>query len=345
MQKLSALNYTGHAINALKLMKYASSRHGNSVDVKTCEWLMEEIQKAVHFVVPLDGRIFDDGLRGIKNAEIHLPFPSITIEYQSSANFVETTEARIVPSSKRFVFAKELDVKGMIDLLHKIGLPWNKFFTDIKPPYHKGVIFVASIYSNDDRKLSHVEWIPCGGAWLLPRVGWDDIGSGKMIEPLQRPALKEKTRSLCGRPVVLLSSIFEMLVTQQGPEMALRHIGNDMGPEAGTVLELIEALTCRNIRIDTLQAIKPTVNARRVRDGKLPLYETKILTVDISPNRPGKPRGPLDEARILPREHLRRGHIQMYHAKDGPVNLWKQSQMVAVGNPGLIKKSYKIKAK
>ena len=133
------------------------------------------------------------------------------------------------------------------------------------------------------------------------------------------------------------------MVDNMGQEMTDRYTANDIGVEAFVVLELIEALSCKNVRIDTLQVTKPNVNARRVRDGKLPLYETKILTVDVSPKKLGKARGPLEEARTPPREHLRRGHIQTYHTREGPSNLWKQSLTVAVGNEGAIKKSYKIK--
>jgi hypothetical protein len=73
------------------------------------------------------------------------------------------------------------------------------------------------------------------------------------------------------------------------------------------------------------------------------LYETKILTVNVSPRSHKEVRGPLEEARASPGEHLRRGHIQSYNTREGKVNLWKQSITVAAGSPRAIKKSYKLK--
>jgi len=303
--------------------------------------MANQIRDAVHFAMPEDGRIFDDKLKGIEGVAAHLPFPTITIEYYANSDPGVSTEGKpLYKATRRVLLALELSVSEFIALAHKlwtVPLP-TQYINILKEVYQDGVIFVTgAFYLEYEVPL----WSPCYAGWLLPVKGWEDTTNANKLEPLRKE--RKDAKGLTGRPFPLFIRAWNEMVEMQGKDLTDRYIANDIGVESGVVLELIEALSCRNVKVGTLQYVKPNVNARRIRDGKLPLYETKVLTVDISARKLGEPRGPLTDARHSPGEHLRRGHIQSYNTKEGKVNLWKQAITVSAGNPRAIKKSYKLK--
>ena len=102
--------------------------------------------------------------------------------------------------------------------------------------------------------------------------------------------------------------------------------------------ELLCALTCRNIEIDTLQQESPK-NQRRIKAGKLPIYETKVLTLKV--NETVKQSGKTGFSHASPRQHLRRGHIRR-HPTAG--NIWVNNCVVGSAEKGFIEKQYKIAA-
>lgn len=103
------------------------------------------------------------------------------------------------------------------------------------------------------------------------------------------------------------------------------------------VLELCEALSCSNISHEPIEEINPAVNARRVRDGKLPFYETRILVVDTK--NPSSTVEKQTGTHQSPRQHLRRGHIRRLPS----ANIWVNSCVVGSSKNGVINKDYFIK--
>ena len=345
--KSQPLNYSAQAEAELRrLAPFARANGGCGDEAGVMLWLADQIRDAVHFVMPEDGRIFDDRFKGIQGAEAHLPFSSITLEYQAMQDPGLSTEGKpLYKATKRVLLAMEMSAESLLDLAKKhffknIPLP-AKYSSQLLAAFPDGVIFVTGVFyvSLEETPV----WSPCYAAWLLPVKGWDQLDASKAIKPLRshdRDSIAEL--GVSGRPFPVFWRAWTEMMDRMGSEMTDRYIANEIGAEAFVVLELIEALSCRNVRISTLQSNKPAVNARRVRDGKLPLYETKILTVDIS-SRKEKERGPLENARASPGEHLRCGHIQSYHTREGIVNLWKQPITVSAGNPRKVDKIYKIK--
>lgn len=100
------------------------------------------------------------------------------------------------------------------------------------------------------------------------------------------------------------------------------------------VLELIEALSCNNVAAEVVERIDPAVNARRRRQGKLPLYEVRRLVVKVGEqvHAIGAPMG----GRNGPREHLRRGHVR--RLPDGR-KTWVVCCVVGSRALGAVKKS------
>ena len=345
--KPQALNYSAQAESALRKLAPFAVANGRGDEAEIMIWLADQIRDAVHFAMPEDGRIFDDKFRGILGAQARLPFPKITLEYQAVQDPGISTEGKpLYKATRRVLLAMELSAEELLTTVKGFfkGIPLPaKYSSQLLDAFPDGVILVMGVFYIAFEGGAPL-WSPSYAAWLLPVKGWDEHDPTKAIQPLrERDPSSVAELGVSGRPLPIFWRSWMEMVDRMGQEMTDRYIANDIGSEAFVVLELIEALNCRNVRVSTLQSARPNVNARRVRDGKLPLYETKILTVDVSPRKIGRERGPLDEARASPGEHLRCGHSQRYITKEGPVWIWKQDTVVSVGNPRVIKKSYKIK--
>jgi len=108
---------------------------------------------------------------------------------------------------------------------------------------------------------------------------------------------------------------------------------------APSILALIEALSCKNVGTESINRIDQTKADKRVRAGKLPFYETKILTVETNYESKVSNRTiPTDRAVV--RQHLRRGHIRR-HPTAG--NIWVNSCVVGHPELGVIEKQYKVR--
>lgn len=102
------------------------------------------------------------------------------------------------------------------------------------------------------------------------------------------------------------------------------------------VLELLAALSCKNISTVNYQDASP-LNTKRIKSGKLPFYETKILVVDCRSVSTIK-IGDGNSSHSSPRQHLRRGHIRRI-AKG---SIWVNSCVVGDPTKGSIGKQYSI---
>lgn len=105
-----------------------------------------------------------------------------------------------------------------------------------------------------------------------------------------------------------------------------------------SVLELVEALSCNNVASEVVERVDPAVNARRRRNGKLPLYETRILVVKVG-DVAHAIGSPLGGDRNGPREHLRRGHVR--RLPDGR-RTWIQACVVGSRALGVVRKTYAV---
>ena len=125
---------------------------------------------------------------------------------------------------------------------------------------------------------------------------------------------------------------------------------NVSGPEFSTdqraaticinsLLELCEALSCSNVKHEPIDKINKNMNLRRVKGGKLPLFEIRTLTID-SESISGQSESfgsNFDRSKV--RQHLRRGHIRRLPKG----NIWINSMTVGSSDSGLITKTYQVK--
>jgi hypothetical protein len=85
----------------------------------------------------------------------------------------------------------------------------------------------------------------------------------------------------------------------------MKEAAHDIGGEVRIVLELLEALSCKNVVIDNAKI--PKIGERGAANKNLPFYETKCLTIKATQKQGTGTRTGTHES---PRQHLRRGHIR-----------------------------------
>lgn len=107
-----------------------------------------------------------------------------------------------------------------------------------------------------------------------------------------------------------------------------------------TVLELVEALSCKNVSTQPTEKIDAKVNERRIKAGKLPVYETRVLVID-APQTQSNTATSGSGKHESPRQHLRRGHIRRLESG----NIWVNACVVGDPLKGKINKSYQINKK
>ncbi len=305
---VTAKNYAASAQRDLQRLAESMRRAGAKRDASFAEFILNGLGKATHFALPDGGMLFDGDLRGLGGNKVRLPFPEISIEYyvrRDQAQFHSEAFSRHV--AKRLVYARETS-KAEIAGLFK---PKELYAGELASVQSDNLIHIVAL--NEIDRL----WVPMIGSWLIPCEG----GSSRDWQV-----------------IVTLPDAFETIVEPEGIQEAKQAVHTDILGEGRVTLELCEALTCNNVSIGTIQQCDPRVNARRIRDGKLPLLETKVLTIEV----PGSARlrssasGLADRA--SPRQHLRRGHIR---ALACGTRIWVSACVVGDAGRGAVSKTYR----
>jgi hypothetical protein len=295
----------------------------------------DQIKNAVHFALPDTGVIFDDEKKGIKGEKVRLPFPKITVEYYCPD--IVDRENDLVWASKRLILAEELTTQQLIKNIES-SLE-DKEYSDI----------AESIRSFEDDNMwiaihaaayyPHVNlWTPDAVGWILPSA-WDEPFMKRLKSITDREAdYTGKGVAMHGFPVVLCPELIEIGTKMDGEEVFKQSM-KDIASEVSALLELCEALSCSNVHHQVMEQINPAINQRRIRDGKVPLYETRTLWIDV----PGESKGSGEwqgGTHRSPRQHLRRGHIR--NLQSGK-KVWVNAALVGAKKSGFIKKDYAIK--
>ena len=198
--KSQPLNYSAQAENELRKLAPLAVANGNRDEADIMIWLANQIRDAVHFVMPEDGRIFDDRFRGIQGSTARLPFPLITLEYQAVQDPGMSTEGKpLYKATKRVLIAMELSAEGLLGLAKRFfkGIPLpEKYTSQMLAAFPDGVIFVTGLFYIDYEGMP--VWSPCYAAWLLPVKGWDQLTLRRPSNPYG-PETKSPLRNLAYR--------------------------------------------------------------------------------------------------------------------------------------------------
>lgn len=342
---ISAKNYAAQAEKGL--LQYADRllKNGKTMgqDFSLDHYFIHELSKgigrAMHFVLPDSGRVFNDGLRGISGELIRLPYPEITIEYYTATDNQKIDGGATIPVEKRVIYAAEIDLK----LFEKAIAPIGNFFGD---KAGKNAEKIAEFHKNRDNQVFiHVAaafftdgiWTPCMSIFRLAQ-DWDE-SSNRPVSPLKPITENQHGNKIYGGLGFLCPNLANLIAEEVGEEYMLRGAAHDITGEVSAMLELCEALSCTNVEAIIHQSANHKINSKRVKAGKLPIYETKVLT--IKPNRDiRETRSTFGYERNGPRQHLRRGHIRRLSSGE---NTWVQSCVVGSLLKGHIDKSYEVK--
>lgn len=302
--------------------------------------LQGAIKKSVHFTIPDGGDLLNDNLKGLKSSEIRLPYPSITIECFIKDDGL-VNELAPVNVEKRLIFAAETSsdvmkimndaikqnkekLGGIGDVLTK-GFDANKKNIDFLCDSER-IITISAFFMNNGF------WTPCHSQWIIP-CKWDSIHGTTKIDSLTDKS--ERAVAFAGHLGFLLPSIADMRLDSLTPEQAMKEAAHDIGGEVRIVLELLEALSCKNVVIDNAKI--PKIGERGAANKNLPFYETKCLTIKATQKQGTGTRTGTHES---PRQHLRRGHIRRLETG----NIWVNACVVGSSEKGVIKKSYNVAA-
>lgn len=140
-------------------------------------------------------------------------------------------------------------------------------------------------------------------------------------------------------PIILLndfSSPFMRSANEYlGDETASDFLSNLSQLAAHAVLDLITLINCSNVEITEELSGGKFINEKRVKKGKTPLFDYKVLTLDFASSASNDSVG---VSGSMKRSHLRRGHIR--RLKDRTI--WVNACAVNGGAKGEVKKDYKL---
>lgn len=326
---ISAKNYAAKAEAGIAKWAAAPANYEKrEYDVFFCEMFIRLIKDAVHFAIPDNGEIFNDDLKGLVGLKARLPYPSITVEYFVDDSKSSHSEAAPIYSPRRLVLAIESDKNEILSHQAKMEITNGINAFGAFPDDEIIQIIVANEINGN--------WALCPMSWVMPST-WDYQFEGENVrqfDPLIPPKSK---RRMAGTPIPILPGLFGALCEMRGVEQSFRECVHDVAGEVTAVLELCEALACSNVTAETMQHENKKANARRAKKGKLPIYETKVLSIDVqrTTHRTGVKYGD----RSSPRQHLRRGHIRRLHDDR---RIWVNSCAVGTQSLGRVDKNYRV---
>lgn len=335
---ISARNYAAQAVAGIrdwaKRAQSLSAYENVAIDAAMVEGVAKSIESSVHFAIPDNGEIFDDDLKGLVGIDFRLPYPSITVEYFAEIDHGRITEATPNYSPKRMILAVEVEKSSLRDIFGSVGVTYDEIeifgAMDVIP----SDIFIYMAVINE-----------VSGVWILNPLGflmtskWDFRLAGEETQLICEPLVTPKGKQhMTGRPLPVMPAMYQQIQKEYGDDKALQNCVHDIMGDVRAVMEMCEALACSNVSTDVIQAENSKANAKRIRKGKLPIWETKTLSIEVPKlTGPGGSAGYGD--RNAPRQHLRRGHIRRL---PDDRRIWVNSCVVGSAEHGRISKGYSV---
>jgi len=304
---ITARNYAAQVVKSLRqqaqLIRTSNLHQDMLDDAPLFDIAATRIHEAIHFAMPDGGKIFNDRLKGIENTTIKLPFSCMTIEcFLPDGGPVENGYR---PVEKRLVLAMDSVAAA------------------VKTP--PGIYFWSFCFDNRVNA-----WTPMPSYLFIP----DGI-----VIPDQSQFQNGHLGVDAGIGIWLPGCYRRMYHHNPGKENVIyKGAQSDIVGDVLWALELLEALSCSNVTHEPIETIDPRKNAKRIKAGKLPIYETRILTIEAGKStQSGQTHG---GSHASPRQHLRRGHIRRLADK----KIWVNSCVVGKAETGVIEKQYHVKA-
>lgn len=266
-------------------------------------WLLNQAAKAQKFILPENGLIFADKLKGLPDV-LRLPFPEIIIEYEYHGDEGDWKHVKFKDPSnevqecpKRIVYAREegnaILVTGIFGIKRNNMLVWSVY-----PGYLQ--VFVKKTTEN----LNNISAFRNDDIRKIYQKGHK---TPFLSLPIPAPWVAHQ------------EEIYDCVMM-------------DLGYEAQVMCELLEALNCANVSQETLP--KKKFNKALASKFAIPYDEYRILMVNTSKSSASQSHG---GSHAPPREHLRRGHIRrLANGKQ----IWVNACVVNAGVGGKLTKAY-----
>jgi hypothetical protein len=293
------------------------------------------IAKAQHFSLPDSGAFFDKSMVSMHGQAVRLPFPFITVSfYVENETKLAPGIEQAAPSHKRFALAMELP-REMIASLLRDEVAAEQLTNGGKSP---AVMILPSNYSPEADR-----WLPSLMAAFVSTHDWEgrELEDVKVVRFAADEADPARVAPISVLTYPMMPRIFAHLGQGQDPDTYRAACTSDLSSEVRAVLNLCEALSCSNVRTESIEGAPAQVNAKRERAGKLPLLATHILTLETPVARlEGRETLSTGDDKRTVRQHLRRGHIR--RLEGGQRKIWVNACVVGSDLKGRIDKAYDV---
>lgn len=332
MSDVQRLNYCTHAIEDLRksAMAYPPSRRQSAARQLR---IAELLDQAVKFLLPERGELVD--LSRIDEATLgmlRLPFPLIALE---------------VPFPPTGALITDGPMKESLST-RRIVLAWDESFaaqSGLSPVYGEPGIYVVSVYYADEERA----WMAAPMGIFLPLANRVRLvanhGGTSPVDALVASTLLENESTTLKSPVLdahyfeVLPQLVRMVTEELGYETAMARMQLDVRDELMCVHGFCLTVNCVNVGLASLPA-EEKLNAKRIRSGKLPLYEYKVLDLPEPKATSGAGGSRLEGQRNAPRTHLRRGHPR--RLPDGRLT-FVRAAVIGASNIGVVQKDYSVR--
>ncbi len=315
---------------------FASLVHSRSKTPQVLRDVVAGLQRAVKFKLPDGGRYFETSELDDSVFEcLHLPYPVVALEADVSVfgdeRLIQSGPLKEMMSSRRIVLCRESNASFKLDHQAEASL-----VEELGP----GIFFQVVFYSDDAKFWSTNSM----GAFLPRRNSVEQLSTieetwVRQVESQRQTengvSYPKTTQSAVLRPILLLPELFFQLEQELGLENARQRAHMDFQDEFVMLLQFCIMLSCQNVTTHTQPQTTEAKNAKRIRHGKLPLYEYKIL--ELKSNASGQSSGDAGGTHESPRCHLRRGHIRRLESER---RIWVRAAVVGNPHRGVIEKEY-----
>lgn len=318
--------------SAIRSFRNDQHRKGLSdQDRRILDWLCRALLSAVKFILPDGGRIMDE-VDCIKNADLmRLPYPVTALEYRMPATGGRTPMPGEIESRDRIALCFSPTAPILTPLMHQ---RFTQDHTDDDGFYVMSIFKVKDVWFPVPM-LQFIDTAPEVRPASPEIISY--LKSSRGYSPLSRNAVI--THDFLILPLDIALEPYARTAETLGDVEMARRITLDIMDEMNAARQFCVVLNCRNVVQQKTLSVPYEINEKRLRKGKLPLYDYHVLTLDIGDSKetPGSATPGAGTGRAAPRQHLRRGHIRRLEERI----VWVNSTIV--GNQGFVSKDYSVR--
>lgn len=351
-KKIQPLNYCNQAIKSID-EHWLPMLNGNKMEVAAHNMYFTagHLRQATKYIIPNGDSILDQKLpHRSELAKLHLPYPVVAIEY--CIENVRVTQAAPVPSKRR------------ISLVFEINGDENDVFPihPQSPMYGSGGWVIVPLWhepTHDNWCITHTaiavkrHQSKREGSEGLTRLKYEDENdeflthenlTDSEVARILAKIKDDQTRVLLDYDTyetIFLPEIIGDLIEQFGSQKIKEVTLRDTFDEVVTAMAFLYASSCKNIKTQLINTVKPTVNKKREAKGKLPFFEYHALVIDMSKPKKvyvRKTPDPERTKRRSPKWHIRTGHPRWIQSLGE--HRWIANTSVGDPTNGIVEKDY-----